>query len=83
MGSCALIPDISLIFCLGLAHLLTSLKYYMSPIMVMLPIGLEVAHAEKGILDHLTLFLSANSLSIVRDTIFNCFKLHLIIFFLS
>lgn len=26
-GSCALIPDISLIFCLGLAHLLTSMKY--------------------------------------------------------
>lgn len=49
--------------------------------MVMLPIGLEVAHAEKGTLDHLTLFFSANSLSIVRDTIFNCFNFHLIYFF--
>lgn len=27
VGSCALIPDISLIFCLGLARLLTSMKY--------------------------------------------------------
>lgn len=53
----------------------------MSPLMVMLPIGLEVAHAEKGILDHLTFFFSANSLSIARDTIFNCFKFHLIFFF--
>lgn len=27
VGSCALTPDILLIFCLGLAHLLTSMKY--------------------------------------------------------
>lgn len=27
VGGCALIPDISLIFCLGLTHLLTSMEY--------------------------------------------------------
>lgn len=27
VGGCALIPDRSLIFCLGLAHLMTSMKY--------------------------------------------------------
>lgn len=27
LGNCALIPEISLIFCLGLDHLLTSMKY--------------------------------------------------------